>query len=235
MTESTTPTQRRTASTSRLLACGIVAGPLFLAVSLAQAFTRQGFDLGVHPISLLSLGDLGWLQTINFVLTGVLYVACAVGLGRVMRAGRGATWGPRLVGLLGVGLIVAGLFVTDAGAGYPPGAPAGAPAEISWHGMLHEVGFLIAFFGMIAGCLVFARRFAALKERAWVAASLATPVAVLGLSLWPDVNGLSVRLVIATAILFGYVAAIAARAMRDLPDTAAIAVSPAREPSQVET
>ncbi len=217
MKEITTPNDRRSTATRRLLACGIVAGPMFLAVSLVQAFRRDGFDLGRHPISLLSLGDLGWLQIANFVVTGVLYMACAIGLGRTLRSGRGTTWGPRLVGAVGVGLIAAGVFVTDAGAGYPPGAPSGAPPEISWHGMLHQVGFIIAIFGMIAGCLVFARRFAELKRPAWVVLSLATPVAVLGLSFWPDTNGLSVRLVIATAILFGYVTVIAAQALRDLP------------------
>jgi len=40
-------------------ACGIVAGPVFLATALTQAYTRDGFDLARHPISLLSLGDLG--------------------------------------------------------------------------------------------------------------------------------------------------------------------------------
>ena len=35
----------RSPSTSRLLAAGIVAGPLFVGASLVQAFTRDGFDL----------------------------------------------------------------------------------------------------------------------------------------------------------------------------------------------
>jgi hypothetical protein len=48
--------------TAQLLACGIVAGPLFLAVALIQAFTRDGYDLSRHPISLLTLGELGWIQ-----------------------------------------------------------------------------------------------------------------------------------------------------------------------------
>jgi Protein of unknown function (DUF998) len=216
----TTPVDRRIAETRTLLACGVVAGPLFVAGSLVQAFTREGYDLGRHPISLLSLGDLGWLQVTNFVVTGALYVACAVGLRRALQSGPGGTWGPRLVGALGVGLVCAGLFVTDAGAGYPPGAPAGAPAQISWHGILHEAGFMVAVFSMIVGCLVFARRFATLKQPAWIAASLATPVVVLGLSFWPDLNGLSVRLVIATAILFGFVAAVAARARGEIPAAA---------------
>jgi Protein of unknown function (DUF998) len=211
--------------TRRLLVCGIVAGPLFLVVTLVQAYTRKGFDLARHPISLLSLGDLGWLQITNFVVAGILYLACAIGLRRTLEPGRGATWGPRLVGVAGVGLIVAGVFVTDAGAGYPPGAPAGAPLKISWHGVLHEVGFLIATLGMIVGCLVFARRFAALRRRAWVAVSIATPVAVLGVIFWPDLDSLSVRLVIASGILFGYVAAIAAQALGELQATADRAVA----------
>ena len=123
MVRQSTPPGAPTTQTTRLLACGIVAGPLFLAVGLIQAFTRAGFDLGRHPLSLLSLGDLGWIQITNFVVTGVLFVACAVGMWRGLRPGRGGTWGPLLVGVLGLGLIVAGVFVTDAGAGFPPARP----------------------------------------------------------------------------------------------------------------
>ena len=74
--------------TVRLLTAGIVAGPLFLVLWALQAFTRDGFDPGRHPISLLSLGDLGWIQIANFVVTGALFVACAVGLRRVLHPGR---------------------------------------------------------------------------------------------------------------------------------------------------
>ena len=220
MTHRTVSPAAPSTETARLLACGVVAGPLFLAVLMIQAFTREGFDLSRHPLSLLSLGDLGWIQIANFVVTGALFVACAIGMRRVLRPGRSGTWAPRLVGAFGVGLIVAGVFTTDPGAGFPPGAPAGAPEQISWHGILHEVGSGLAFLGMIVGCLVFARRFAAVKRRGWVAACVATAAAVLVLASWPDTDGVSVRLVIASAILFGFVAATAARLMRGLPVTA---------------
>jgi hypothetical protein len=107
---------------------------------------------------------------------------------------------------------VAGVFVADAGAGFPPGAPAVAP-EISWHGILHEAGFVLAVLGMVVGCLVFARRFAALRQWGWAAAGVTTAVAVLGLASWPDLDGISVRLVVASAILFGFVSALALRLM----------------------
>jgi len=206
--------------TTRLLACGIVAGPLFLAVWLIQAFTREGFDPTYHPLSLLSLGNLGWIQIANFALTGALYVACAAGMWRVLRPGRGGTWGPILVGANGIGLIVAGVFVTDAGAGFPPGAPAGAPEQISWHGLLHELGFIVATVSWLAACFVFLRRFAGLKQWGWAAACIAAPVAVLVVLGWPDLDSLAVRLVIGSAISFGFVAALAARLLRRLPDPA---------------
>jgi Protein of unknown function (DUF998) len=212
------PSPATVTATRRLLACGVVAGPLFLVVALAQAFTREGFDLRRHPISLLSLGELGWIQIANFVISGLLYLAFAAGLARVLRPGPGGTWGPRLVGALGVGLVMGGMFLTDAGAGFPPGAPAGPPERVSWHGMVHNLAPILAFNAMIVGCLVLARRFAALRQRGWAAAGAGTAVAVLVLTWWPDLDGISVRLVVAMAFLYGFLSALGARLLRKLPD-----------------
>lgn len=60
--------------TRRLLAAGIVAAPLLLGLFLVQALTRDGFDPTYHPLSLLSLGDAGWIQIATFVGTGLLYL-----------------------------------------------------------------------------------------------------------------------------------------------------------------
>ena len=200
-----------------LLVCGVVAGPFFVATSLTQAFARTGFDLARHPISLLSLGSLGWIQIANFVIGGILYSIGAVGLRTALRTGSGRTWAPVLVGITGVGLIIAGLFTADPGAGFPPGAPAGAPA-MSWHGVLHEVGFMVSFVGAIAACGVLARRYATLGRRSWMVAALAAPVAALVAVGWPDLNTLSVRLVIATAILFGFLTAVFAQVLHSRTD-----------------
>jgi hypothetical protein len=220
MAEQTASPGAPTTPTTRLLACGVVAGPLFLAAWLTQAFTRDGFDPTRHPLSLLSLGELGWIQIANFVVTGVLYVACAVGMWRVLHPGRSGTWGPLLVGGLGIGLILAGSFTTDPGAGFPPGAPAGAPEQISWHGVLHEVGFVVALGSWTAVCFVLVRRFVALRQWGWIGACVASPLVVLVLASWPDQDSLSLRLVIASAIQFGFIAAVAARLMSRLPEVA---------------
>jgi hypothetical protein len=112
-----------------------------------------------------------------------------------------------LIGATGVGLIIAGVFTADPGAGFPPGAPSGAPT-MSWHGLLHELGFLLTFVASISACLVFTRRYAAQRRRGWMVAALPTPVAALVVAGWPDLNTLSVRLVITTAILFGFLTAV---------------------------
>ena len=198
------------------LTCGIIAGPLFLTASLAQAFTRSGFDLARHPISLLSLGSPGWIQIANFVVSGILYLIGAAGLRTALGSGRGSTWGPLLIGITGFGLIIAGLFIADAGAGFPPGASAGAPS-MSWHGALHELGFLLSFGGAIAACGVFARRYGALGRRGWMTGALAAPVSAVVAAGWPDLNTLSVRLVIATAILFGFLSAVFIQVVKQGP------------------
>jgi hypothetical protein len=203
-----TATAKASQQTSRLLSGGIVAGPLFLVVWAPQAFTRDGFEPERHPISLLSLGDLGWLQIANFVVTGALFVACAVGLRRVVHPGRGGTWGPRLIGALGSGLITAGVFVTDAGAGFPAGAPEGTP-EMSWHGVLHEVGYVVVMLSWTAACFVLRSRFVTSGRRGWARACLVAVAAVVVISAWPHPDSFTIRIVIATAVQFGFIAAVA--------------------------
>ena len=205
----------RTKPTRALLACGAVGGPLFVVVLLGQVLTRNGFDLSRHPLSLLSLGDLGWIQVTNFVLGGLLAIGFAVGLRRVLRPGPGGTWGPLLLGGYGVGLIAGGVFIPDPALGFPPGAPAGIPDQLSWHAILHAVAPPLAFLSLIAACFVFVRRFAALGQRGWAAYSAATGVACLALSAWPGQAGMSMRLAVAAVIGWAWVSALAARLLAD--------------------
>lgn len=200
-------------STRALLACGVLAGPLFVVVAGIQVLTRDGFDLSRHPLSLLSLGELGWIQIANFVLAGALAVAAAIGMRRVLHPGRAGTWGPVLIALFGVGLIAGGVFLADPSLGFPVGAPTGTPAESSWHATVHNIAPGLALDAVIVAGFVFARRFAGLRQRAWVAYCVATGVVVLVLSWWPSTDGISVRLALAVTIAFAFVSAIAARLM----------------------
>ncbi|GAA4232421.1 hypothetical protein FHR32_002135 [Streptosporangium album] len=168
-------------ATRTLLACSVAAAPLFAVVSLTQAFTREGFDLTRHPLSMLSTGDLGWLQIANFLISGVLTIAGAVGLRRVLRGASGGTWAPRLILVNGIGMIAAGVFVMDPGDGFPAGTPLGQPTGMSWHGLMHMVAGSIAFTALIAACFVLGRHFSrAGRPGAAVASRLSGLIFALG-------------------------------------------------------
>lgn len=203
-----------------LLACGVVAGPLYLVVAAVQAVTREGFDLRRHAVSLLSNGDLGWVQIANFVVTGLLVVVAAVAMRRVLNAGPGRTWGPVLVGLYGVGVVASGVLVADPADGFPIGTPPGVPEQVSWHGALHFVAGGVAFLSLVAACLVFGRRFARLGRPGWARYSLVTGVGFL--AVWSALvasGGTSpaVNLAFAVAVAAGWVwvSALAARLRAD--------------------
>jgi Protein of unknown function (DUF998) len=212
----TTPRARAgTATTRALLAGGVVAGPLFIVVALLQAFTREGFDLRRHPLSLLSNGDLGWIQITNFVVTGLLFTAAAVGMRRVLHPGRGGTWGPLLVGAVGVGMIAAGVFVADPADGFPPGTPPVRPDTLSWHSGLHFLVAGLAYLSLIAASFVFARRFAGLGQRGWARYSAATGVAFLvawvALFAWPEQDVVVLAYAAAALHAHGWVSVMAAQ------------------------
>lgn len=160
------------ATTRSLLGWGVVAGPVYVAVSLAQALTRDGFDLRRHAWSVLENGSLGWIQSTNFVLTGAMVVAGAVGL----RRATGDRWASRLLAGFGAGTALAGIFTADPVVGFPAGSTS---AAVSWHGLLHLAFGALGFLAMIAACLILARRFAAEGRRGWAGSSRLTGLVFL--------------------------------------------------------
>ena len=164
--------------TKALLTCGIVAGPLYIIVGLIQMAIRPGFNITRHSLSLLANGDLGWIQILNFLVTGVLLIAGAVGVKRALQSGLGSKWAPLMLGLYGLGLIGAGTFSADPALGFPPGTPL-ENNPISWHGMLHFIVGTIGFIGFITTCFIFARRFKSLQQPGWSWYSLITGILFL--------------------------------------------------------
>ena len=163
--------------TAALLAAGVLAGPLYVTVSLAQALTRPGFELTRHPWSALANGDLGWIQVTNLIVTGVLVIAFAVGLRRVLTEGRASRYAPGLIALYGVGLVAAGIFRADPVAGFPVGTP--ASTTISGHGMVHLMAGAVGFLCLTAACLLLSRRFAP-TSRGWAIWTAGAGILFLG-------------------------------------------------------
>jgi hypothetical protein len=160
--------------TRALLGYGVIAGPVYIIVGLIEALTRSGFDITRDDLSLLSNGNLGWIHITLLVMTGLMTTAGAVGMRRALGPRRGGTWGARLVGAYGIGLVAAGALVADPMNGFPAGTPAGPDAHLSWHGIGHLVIAGAGFLCLIAACFVLGRRFAALRQRGWAAFSRIT-------------------------------------------------------------
>lgn len=160
-----------------LLGCGIVGPTLFVVVLLVEGALRPGYDPTYHVGSALSLGDRSWIQIANFVLSGALVMAYAVGIHQSLRAPLAAG----LVGLVGVGLMVAGIFVMDPMRGYPPGTAAGTPTTFSWHHQVHDVvGPVVFLIAIPAACVVIGLRL----KGAWRVYSFVTAAAAIGLVAW---------------------------------------------------
>jgi len=158
--------EKPTLPTRALLACGAVAGPLYLTVTMAQVLTRDGFDLRQHRFTLLTTGDLGWIHQSNMLLVGVLTVLFAVGVRQVSRASRGAVWASRLLGLFGAAYIFGGVLTADPVAGFPPGTTP-EMVQTTWQGAVQNASRSASSLLLIAASLVTAGWFAAEGRRAW--------------------------------------------------------------------
>lgn len=188
--------------TRSLLGYGVLAGPFYVAVSLAQALTRDGFDLTRDEWSLLSNGRLGWIQVTNFVLTGLMVLAASVGIHRALASGIGAG----LLGGYGLSLIAAGLLRADPAHGFPVGAP--STASLSGSGLGHLIAGAIGFGCLIAACFVLARRFTG----GWAIASRVTGVVFLagfvGIASGAGSVAVTLAFTAAVVIIWAWLAAI---------------------------
>jgi hypothetical protein len=156
-----------------LLVSGSIAGPVFTVGWIVEGATRVNYDPLRHPISSLSIGDLGWTQTATFLVTGLLTLAFALGLRRRLSSRGGSMWGPRLIGVIAIGLLGAGIFVTDPMNGYPLGTP-NLPLHYSVPGRLHRLFSAFVFLSLPIACFVFKRFFTRRGVRSWANYSAAT-------------------------------------------------------------
>ncbi|MEU5846694.1 DUF998 domain-containing protein [Saccharopolyspora shandongensis] len=163
-------------TTRVLLSCGF-APLLFIVVILVQGVLRAGYDPLHHWGSELSLGDQGWIQITNFIATGALTIAFAAGARRALAGGRGSAAIPVLTGILGLCLIVQGVFVTDPYVGYPVGSQ--GTAEPTLHGWVHGLNMFPTFGVLTAAVLTTAYRSARRPgELAWAVVSVIAAILI---------------------------------------------------------
>ena len=162
-----------------LIACGALGPILFILVFLVEGAIRPGYSAWHNFVSDLSLSNQGWMQIANFLICGVLMLCFALGLRQVFRTGRGSVWGPLLLGICGLSLLIAGFFVTDPSLGYYP--PGTSSSTHTLHGTIHGANAPLAFGSLTMAIFVLARRFASDRQwRGWALYSLVTEILFLG-------------------------------------------------------
>jgi hypothetical membrane protein len=128
------------AVTRSMLGWGVVAGPFYLSVGLILALTRPWFDLTRDALSLLLIGDIGWLQASNLILSGAMSLVAAIGLWRTPDWSRASA---ALVGVYGLCLVLSAIFPPDPTKNFPPSSAGGA---FTGSGIAHlafgAIGFL---------------------------------------------------------------------------------------------
>jgi hypothetical protein len=209
-------------TTTLLLTCGAISGPLFVVTFLITGTLRKDYRQLRHPVSSLALGEYGWVQVVNFIVTGLLTLAFAVGLWQALLPLGGSTLVPVLIGLHGLGLVGAGVFITDPVSGYPPGTPdlLVRPTRL---GALHDLFSLPTFVGWPIACIVLGFHFMHWDEFGWAVYSWATGlVFIVGLVVTNigfaqvrplvQVGGLLQRLTVMTG--FGWVTLLAVHLIR---------------------
>jgi hypothetical membrane protein len=183
------------------LILGSIGGPIFVALVLVQMAIVPWFDITRYPLSVLSIGETGYLQKAAFIVAGVLTIVGALGLRRAIRGTPAGRFGPPLVGAFGTGLVLSGLFNVDDDSGAPPGVAIVAKADYTWHMYAHNLSAMLAFICLSLACFVFLRRFALRRATGWAVASGFVGAATFVLFFAP-IGTPSLRLAIATLFIF---------------------------------
>lgn len=159
---------------------GMIGSLLFVTVFTVEGWLRPGYDAFSRFISELSIGPRGWIQIINFVVLGILFLLFSRAVAAEFREGKASKAGPILVAIIGFSFLVSGPLVTDV---------AGTPRDqMSLHGLLHGIFGALVFSLSPVSCFVFWRRFR--EDPNWqhlqgwtLLAGIVTTVAVLLLTI----------------------------------------------------
>lgn len=167
-----------TKKTNALLLFGAIACPLFIIVVLIEGAIRPNYNSLLYPLSSLSIGNTGWTQILNFIFTGILLVIFSFGLKQVCNSDKVKSRGPLLIRLVGIGLIGAGVFVTDPIFGYPSDKPL-VLRQFTFHGHLHDGFSMLVFICLPWACFAFREYFITQDKKGWANYSTYTGYAMI--------------------------------------------------------
>lgn len=141
---------RRRLSLIRTIALAGIVGPIwFTTLVVLQGLLLPDYSHVRLPVSALAAWPTGWIQNMNFLVTGALLIAFALALHNGVQPTRRGGTGVALLVLGGLGVVWAGIF--------PWTMVDGVPTETA----PHVIGAVMAFAATGFGFFVFSRRMSA--------------------------------------------------------------------------
>jgi len=137
-------------SSGALGLAGVFAAGFWLGVVVGFHWIRSDLEPCCAYVSNYARGDLEWLMQAAFVVFGFGWMAVGIALHRALRGLRGAHLVLATLLTAGIGFIASGVFRAD---------EVGATGNPSTENVLHTLGGLLAFGGLIVFGLVAWRAF----------------------------------------------------------------------------
>ncbi|HVG84620.1 MAG TPA: DUF998 domain-containing protein [Vicinamibacterales bacterium] len=136
----------------QLAIAGMVAPVWFITLVIVQGVLQPDYSHITLPISALAAWPAGWIQNLNFFVSGVLLAVFAIGLNGAIRPTRFGLIGIALLLACSVGLWIVGIFPWINVNGVPTEPPS------------HVVGAVLTFVSASTGHVIVSRRMAADPE-----------------------------------------------------------------------
>lgn len=136
-----------------LAIAGMVMPAWFTTLVIIQGIMQPDYSHIAMPISALAAWPAGWMQNLNFFVSGALMAAFAIGMNAAIQPARFGWLGVALLLMSCLGLWLAGLFPWIDVNGMPTETPS------------HIVGAVLTFLCGSTGLVVLSRRMAA--DPAW--------------------------------------------------------------------
>jgi hypothetical protein len=130
---------------------GMIGPMFFVTVFTLEGWFRPGYNsLGMY-VSELSLGSRGWIQIVNFIVFGLLFLIFTRAVANEFKDGKASKAGPILLTIIAFCFLISGPFITDPGTIFT--------YQMSWHGILHGIFGALVFSLAPISCFIFYRRF----------------------------------------------------------------------------
>jgi hypothetical protein len=107
-----------------------------------------------------------------------------------------------LLGIVGCGLVVAGLFAPQPSYGYPPGAPEGIPTNLTASSIVHGIAFITAVLAYCATLAVTAWRLRQLGDLKWAGICGGAAIILLAVPVTQSTGAATVVIYIAVTAAF---------------------------------